>query len=328
MTFLLFHWSHWEHGYLDRVIHPDAVVFSKGYRSRFPRNLSGCLRVLKVSHRGDTIICWYDAQAVLCWWICQLLLLKRNIVCINLLLKDKPTWKNRLAQFAYRRALLAKNFKASVTSTAYGEWLNSKLGIDASYTLLHDVYHDSYEMPQFKESKQNIVFCGGCNGRDWSLMLEIVKATPEVKFYMAMDSRSYRGLMIDVAKEDVPSNVIISVDIPFMDFMHRLCQSKIVSMPVDGDAPQGLIVMWEAAANHKLILTSDTVTMKEYFPAEQRLGKDPLQWRDAIRYYLEHEGERHEAAEWFHNYLKDNCGEEYFARTIKSMADSFSHDVS
>ena len=38
--------------------------------------------------------------------------------------------KNRMASFLYKRALLAPNFKATVTSRHYGEWLNGKLGID------------------------------------------------------------------------------------------------------------------------------------------------------------------------------------------------------
>ncbi|MGX8714022.1 MAG: glycosyltransferase, partial [bacterium] len=103
------------------------VVFSKDYSQRILRYLSGVLSVLRKSRRGDTIICWYDAQAVLCWWLCRLLWKKRNIVCINLLLKQKPTFKNRVATLLYKKALTSRNFKATVTSRPYGDWLNRQL---------------------------------------------------------------------------------------------------------------------------------------------------------------------------------------------------------
>jgi hypothetical protein len=111
--------------------------------------------VLQQSNNGDTIIVWYDFQAVLCFLICKMLFLKRNIVCLNILLKDKPTIKNKLVSLLYKGALLSNNFKASVTSEAYGIWLNKKLGINVEYTLLHDVYHKSYEYKYKKTHKNN-----------------------------------------------------------------------------------------------------------------------------------------------------------------------------
>lgn len=51
--------------------------------------LKGCLSVLKQSHRNDMIVCWYDFQGVLCYWLSRLTFKRRKIVCINLLLKDK-----------------------------------------------------------------------------------------------------------------------------------------------------------------------------------------------------------------------------------------------
>lgn len=327
MTFLLFQWSHWDYEYLQRKLGANCkVLFSKDYKQRVLRYLSGSIKAVRMSGYGDTIVCWYDVQAVLCWWICRLLCMKRNIVCINILLKQKPTLKNRMASFLFKRALLARNFKATVTSRHYGEWLNKNLGIDVNYTLLHDVYHDYYEMPQFTESKDDIVFCGGCYGRDWPLMMEIAKATSEVKFYLVMTGdmkRRHFGLM----RDGFPPNVKVLTDIPYQLFMKCLCQSKLVCMPLDCEAPQGLIVMYEAAANNKLILTSDTPTTQEYFNDSLRMGKDVSQWCDAIRYYLSHEDERKENATRFHHYLKNECNEATFASIMKNLVTDVSKDV-
>lgn len=322
MVYLLFHSPKWYCSYLKKELGDDCeVLFSKNHKQRVVRYLFGSIMAVRKSSHDDTIVCWYDAQAVLCWWICRVLFLKRKIVCLNILLKQKPTLKNRMASFLFKKALTATNFKASVTSRYYGEWLNEKLGIHVDYTLLHDVYHDFYEMP-YHESRHDIVFCGGCFGRDWPLMMEIVKAMPDIKFYLIMTQKMEQ---YHFAKMNgvYPDNVKVLKDIQYQQFMYCLCQSKIVCMPLDCEAPQGLIVMFESAANNKLILTSDTPTTREYFDDTQRLGKDVESWCKCIRYYLSHEDERRKKAMDFHHWLKENCNEHYFATTVRQMVESF-----
>ncbi len=321
MVYLLFQWSRWDYRYLQKELGPDCkVIFSKDYSQRVLRYLNGSVKAVRMSAKGDTIVCWYDAQAVLCWWLCQLFFLKRKIVCLNILLKQKPTLKNRMASFLYKRALTAPNFKASVTSRYYGKWLNEKLGIDVDYTLLHDVYHDYYEKLDYKESQHDIVFCGGCYGRDWPLMMEIVKAMPEVKFYLVMTKKMEQEYFSGL-KGVYPDNVKVLTDIPYQHFMRCLCQSKVVCMPLDCEAPQGLIVLYESAANDKLILTSDTPTTREYFSDGQRLGKNVESWCKAIRHYLSNAEERKNKAMTFHAFLKENCNEHSFATIVRQMVE-------
>lgn len=51
----------------------------------------GCFRALYCSRRGETVFCWYDFQAVLLYWMCLLTFQRRNIGCLNILLKKKDT---------------------------------------------------------------------------------------------------------------------------------------------------------------------------------------------------------------------------------------------
>ena len=135
MRYLLFQWSRWPHDYLKRELGEDCVVvFSKDCKQRVLRYLSGALSVLRRSSRDDVIICWYDAQAVATWWLCRLFFLRREVICLNLLLKQKDTFKNKVASWLYKHALLSDNFCATVTSREYGYWLNEKLGIEKRYS--------------------------------------------------------------------------------------------------------------------------------------------------------------------------------------------------
>lgn len=98
--------------------------------------LAVCKDMIKQSAEGDTIICWYDFMAVLCWWLCKVQFKNRKIIALNILLKDKATAKNKLAKFLYKPMLKSKKVKATVTSKKYGEHLNEMLGIQKQYTLL------------------------------------------------------------------------------------------------------------------------------------------------------------------------------------------------
>lgn len=106
----------------------------------------GCFRALYCSRRGETVFCWYDFQAVLLYWMCLLTFQRRNIGCLNILLKKKDTIQNRIVSKMYRKALMSKYFHASVTSYYYGELLKEWLCLDFNYTVIHDPYHEKWEL--------------------------------------------------------------------------------------------------------------------------------------------------------------------------------------
>ncbi len=214
---------------------------------------------------------------------------------------------------------MASNFQATVTSEEYGEWLNRQLNTNVRFTLLRDVYHDYYATPQFKESKsQNIVFCGGASGRDWELMLQIIKRLPDVRFYMVMPDREYKPFMQRHA-DDIPQNVKISYNIPYREFMYRLCQSSLVVLPLAINAPAGLTVMFQAAGNSKMVITSDLAAMRDYFKPYQLCGTDPDEWSERITYYLQHPDERTAEAQRFHDFVTTKCTEQVYADTVKRL---------
>ena len=66
--------------------------------------VEGARKVLRLSQKGDTLVCWYDFQAVICFLMCKLLEKQMKIVCINLLLKDKASLKNKLVAILYKFA--------------------------------------------------------------------------------------------------------------------------------------------------------------------------------------------------------------------------------
>lgn len=316
MNFILYDNYDYKNTFLSKQTENCIKVCSPKSKYLYIQWFRGCISVLKKSNYNDTIVCWYDFQAIICFWICKMLFLRRNIVCLNVLLKDKPTMKNKFVSLLYKKALLSKSFKASVTSEAYGNWLNKKLRINVVYTLLHDVYHKSYEYKNNKCFNHNTVFCGGRNGRDWDFMVKLAKSMLNVQFHMIMPKDVY----IKYECQFTP-NIHAKYDVSYDEFMKTLCNSSLVCLPLDTEAPAGLIVMFQAAANERMVITTDTVTTKEYISEDRGvlLPNDMLQWTTAIEYYLEKNEERRDYSEKLKSFLQTECSEQIFVDKIKKM---------
>lgn len=278
--------------------------------------VSFCIDCINKSSDGDTVICWYDFMGVICWWLCKLSRKKINIIALNILLKDKNTKKNKIAKILYKKALKSEQLQATVTSKEYGEVINNILGINKNYTLLHDIYHAGYETSFSGNTVHNSVFCGGRNGRDWKYFFSLAAQMPSVQFNCVMPKAQY-----DLYKKKISGNINAKFDIELNEFETCMRESEFVVMPLDTQAPAGLITFFQAAAKDKLIITSDTVTTREYLSDGRGvLCKDsPNEWCTQIQYYLNHKEEVKTMTTKFKNFLKAKCSEKNYAETLEDM---------
>ena len=91
--------------------------------------------------------------------------------------------------------------------------------------------------------------------------------------------------------------------------------------PLDTEAPAGLTVYFQAAANNKMIITSDTVTTEGYLSDGcGALCKNTVEdWVDKIQYYLLHTNDADVCAAKFKKFLESECSEEKYAKTLWGM---------
>ena len=278
--------------------------------------IKGCFKLLKQSRKIDIVVCWYDFQAVLCYWFIRLTCRQRKIVCINLLLKDKASTKNKVVAWLYKKALKSKHFVASVTSVEYGNHLKQRLGLAKELFLLHDVFHENYKVNNSTDIRPNTVFCGGRNGRDWKFMIEVAKVMPHVLFQLVMPKVTY-----DEYQHELPSNVVAKYNLSMNDFMKEMCSSEIVALPLDTEAPAGLIVLFQAAANLKYIITTDTMTTREYLSDGRGclLPNEVEVWKKAINEKLGNVKSNIIASEKLLNFLESECSERKFVEGVETM---------
>ncbi len=296
----------------------EQVYPSKKCSGSIKEMIRVCNTLIKESKKNDTILCWYDFMGVLCWWICKMTRKKRNIIAINVLLKDKKTAKNRIAKFLYKIAFKSKQIQATVTSKEYGVWINKILHINEEYEVLHDIYHSEYDLKSDEKICNKTIFCGGRNGRNWKMVLEIANVLPDVKVRCIMPKDEYAKY-----KNCFPDNMEVQYDVSINKFMKTMCESELIIMPLDTEAPAGLIALFQAGANGKPLVVSDTVTTREYFSDDRGyLCKDDIEeWKKTIEYCLSNSQEAIERAKKFKKFLEQECTEKKYAEKIANMCE-------
>ncbi len=294
----------------------DEVVYSPSRQPKILGWIVGAWRAIrKTPNKTDTIVCWFDFQAILVYYFTRICLSRRRIVCINIMLKDKHTLLNRLVTRLYACALHDRNLVATVTSLSYGAWLDSKLNGSYRFTLLHDVYHRYYEI-ETSPADSPYIFCGGRNGRDWELMYQIAKRMPNVAFRFVLSPN-------DIVRHRFHElhNVTVMSDLPPQEFLHELSCSRAVCLPLDTIAPAGLIVMFQAAANLRPVLMTETITTSEYITPDRGypLGADPEQWCSSIQYVLSDADKARQKAIALRTFLQEQCSEQVFCRILANL---------
>ena len=286
---------------------PTKWVHSPVSHGERLNNLIGAWRAVKASKKGDTIIAWYDFQGILAWWICLLTFRDRNIVALNIRLKDKTTFVNKMAAFLYKYALRSSKMKATVSSREYGEALKRRLELKRDFPLVRDInLYPGYAYP-FKDNGKRI-FCGGNQSRDWNMVLRVARLLPEYRFAVIMPGKEREKVT------NVPSNVRILCDVPYKIFMGYMHSSTFLLLPVDTNAPAGLIVMFQAAWLGKTIFTNSTQVMREYIGEEHGVlvEGDDKDFAEKIEYYYNHQEEAAAKVDAFQRYLREECSEERF----------------
>jgi glycosyltransferase involved in cell wall biosynthesis len=269
----------------------------------------------------DIIIWWYDFMGIIYWWV-SMLHNKRQVIVLNLLLKNKKSIANKIKKILYKPALESKRTIATVTSKEYGKWINQLLGISIDYYILHDLYRKSYELKNpTNEIHFKSVFCGGRNGRDWNMIFKIAERIPNVHFICAMTKKSILQI-----KEVQSSNIELKIDIQEKEFDELLCKSEIVIMPLKTEAPAGLIVLFKAAANDKPIIASSTVTTREYLTNDRGyLCESSVdEWIKKILFCLDNRNRKEVnfVSSQFKKFLTQFCTEKVYTEELLNIINS------
>ncbi|WP_276962585.1 glycosyltransferase [Bacteroides graminisolvens] len=287
------------------------------------RCLLGAWKTFFKTKKGDRVVCMFDFQGVLLYWICRVFITNRKIVIINVMNQARPGFVHKIMNYLFKVALSdSKHTVATVTSKKYGEWLNEKLQMCTDYVLLHDCNYWYYKYAKDpNEEERNTIFCGGNNARDWDFIIKVAKEMPNVNFVMMPGTACY-NYYVD---NGIPGNIKMYPNVPFDKFMEEELRATIVAMPLNTEAPAGLISIFQAGINGKFTIATKTATLEEYFVGNENalLEKDIEKWKDAITYYLNHPEIRKSSALKLKSFLEDECSTENYNTTILAAVKRF-----
>ena len=300
-------------------IEGTEVIISPQSQNKALSWIKGAWKALTKSRKDDTIVCWLDIQAVIIYWLSLLTWRrKRNIIAINILLKNKTGLKNRIATILYRTALKSDRFKATVTSLEYGDYLNLTLGLNVNFTYLPDIFPDEYSCWE-RTPGDGSVFCGGNNSRDWPFILILAQSMPDTTLRLVMPEDKYM-----LYHKSLPSNVTAKHSLPFKDFISELSKCSIVALPVDTEAPAGLIVIYQATALGKAVVATSTASTRGYINGSNgiALPNDIKLWNEAITTCLSHPKRMTECNLALRRFLSETCSSKSYAAIVTSLIDS------
>jgi len=121
----------------------------------------------------------------------------------------------------------------------------------------------------------------------------------------------------------ISSNVQVKCNIPFDVFLQEMADSAIVAMPLNTEAPAGLLVIFQAAGCRTFVMTTKTATTQEYINLNNgcALKNEVEDWVSAINYWMTHETEREEKAKMLYNYISEVCSKDEFDKGIQKLVD-------
>jgi len=239
----------------SRILSSSRIIRILNLHSRY-LNLS--FKALFQSKKDGIMICFLDVVGLYVFLLSRLLCKKRYIVPINIMFNDRKDFITTMKRLLFRSMLKSSSVYPTVNSEELSSIYRKIFNLpNKDFFVLHDCYGKLGKYKKHFSEGNNTVFCGGTNGRDWKTLIQIARLLPHVKFVIAGPAENTLG-------NNVPSNIKYYHNIPFLDFQHLIEESSVLALPLDTEAPAGLIVLFTAGLMSKAVVTTNNITMREY----------------------------------------------------------------
>lgn len=221
------------------------------------------LKFLNKSKHEDIAVCVLDVLALYVFIFCKLTNKRRKIIAINIMLNDNNDFITRLKKYLFSLMLNDDNVFPTVTSKDLKLHYTRAFKLSKKeFYLLHDCYGKLGKYKKSYEEGAKYIFCGGTNGRDWGTLLNAAKLLSNIKFVIV-------GPQKDTLGEKYPSNIEYYYDISFHKFQELIENCSLLALPLNTQAPAGLIVLFTAGLMSKPVITTDNATTREYITNEE-----------------------------------------------------------
>jgi len=227
------------------------------------RYLVNAYESLHMSKRNDIIICFLDVMGLYVFVLSLILFKRREIIVINLMFNKGKDLITFVKWVLYRWMLRSDHVHPTVTSTELSMLFRKVFRLpQKKFFLLHDCYGDLEKSQIFPEEVEDYIFCGGSNGRDWGTIKQVAVLLPHINFVVVGPKENLLG-------HNVPANITYYYSIDYDKFQKLMRGCSFLALPLNTEAPAGLIVLFTAGLMSKAVITTDNFTMREYITTRE-----------------------------------------------------------
>lgn len=219
---------------------------------------------LRCAEEGDVIVSMCATPGIF-----ASLLNKRRIkiLVLNLLchITDKPGVIEKLRDHIYRKALDKANVWATCNAQEDVLKYNKKFSIGYNGHVVHlpdgiEMDNNYFTEADNTEQDCNIdVFSCGASARDWDTFTKVAEQLQNSKFHVIVRACDWNC-------EYDRDNVSTEFNVPHEKYVEKLKRSKIVFLPLKSQMTAGLLVMFDAVKNGKIVIITDNSTTRQFVP--------------------------------------------------------------
>lgn len=281
--------------------------------------LSLAFKTVKKVKNEDLIVCWLDLIGFYTYIFLFLFGKKNKILVLNLMVNNDGSIISNLKKYLFQNFLNNKNNYFTLTSNHL-----QNLYFDyfpkcnrSNFFILNDTYEDLFDLIKKESQKinKNSIFCGGRNSRDWNVAFQIAKMNPKFEFIYVVPSK-------DVVPKEVSKNIKLYENITKSKFNTLISSCSIVILPLNTDAPAGLIVLYLAGLLKKALIISDSLSIRDYIVNDENgiVIKNPQidNFNISIRKLIEdHKHKNKLSKSLFETVVKKGSPERFFLNLLK-----------
>jgi hypothetical protein len=192
---------------------------------------------------------------------------KVKILTLNLLChsSETPGMIEKIRNNIYRKALNKTNVWA--TCNAREDVLKYRqmfsIGCDGHIVHLPDgIKMDSNCLSEAINLEQDCpidVFSCGASARDWDTFVKVSERFPNSKFHVIARECDWKS-------EYNRDNIAVEFNVPHESYIEKLKESTIVFLPLKSQMTAGLLVMFDAVKNGRLVLVTDNESTSQFVP--------------------------------------------------------------
>ena len=187
------------------------------------------------------------------------------VLCVNMILYDKPGTRTRLRKFLHRLAISHSTVRFTVSTAEQCDHYARLLGANRErFVALTDCWAPVHRgfLRHNVEDDGGYVFVGGEAARDWKTALSVAECLGEIPFVFVARRRRWHDMPL-------PPNIDLIFDLPLPEFMETMAGARVVLLPLIEDSPTaGLLVLTHAGLMGRFVLVTRTPFTEQYFPPE------------------------------------------------------------